>query len=113
MKKAGITILVLAIMVFLFEHQKPVLSTSEAVIQTVKCLNDPPGDLGIQPMNIKVESLTSEHISKTHLVEKSGLWNNITNRREWEITLHFNGKHTTVIVDAYTGECVSVYGPLS
>ncbi|WP_236560902.1 PepSY domain-containing protein [Pontibacillus sp. HMF3514] len=100
-------------MVFLYEHQKPVLSTSGALIQAVKCLNDPPEDLGIRPMNIEVDTLTSEHISKTHLVKKIGLWNSMTNHREWEITLKINGKHPTVIVDAYTGECVSVYGPLS
>ncbi len=53
-----------------------------------------------------------ENISAT-LNQKSGVWNQLTNRMQSEVTIKYNGIEPTIVMDAYTGSFIDIYGPLN
>jgi len=53
-----------------------------------------------------------ENISAT-LNQKSGFWNQLTNRMQSEVTIKYNGIEPTIVMDAYTGSFIDIYGPLN
>ena len=52
----------------------------------------------------------SENISVS-LHQKIRLWNKLTNIMEWEVTLTYQKQYPIVVIDAYTGKLIGVYGP--
>ncbi|WP_239431556.1 PepSY domain-containing protein [Sporosarcina sp. ACRSL] len=53
--------------------------------------------------------VTPENII-ANLIEREGRF---FNRYKWEITVIYNGKEPTVVIDAYSGKFIEIYGPLS
>ena len=47
------------------------------------------------------------------LNQKNGFWNKLTNKKQWEVTVKYNGIQPTVVIDAYTGKFIDLYGPLN
>ena len=65
-----------------------------------------------QYLDADLKEISIENIS-VFLNQKSGYWNELTNRKQWEVTIKYNGSEPTVIIDAYTGEFIDLYGPLN
>lgn len=39
--------------------------------------------------------------------------NKLLNKREWEVTLEYEGQQAVVVINAYTGEFMEIYGLLN
>lgn len=100
------------IIFFAFEYQKPVMTTGKALNQAISCVNNPPKRLDIKPNNYTLKDLQNVIM---RIDEKSGFFNQLTNQRELSVTLVFNngGEKPTVKMNAYSGKCIGVTGPLS
>ncbi|ALC85420.1 hypothetical protein AM499_06015 [Bacillus sp. FJAT-22090] len=59
-----------------------------------------------------LEELPPENIS-VQLIQRQGFWNELTNRMQWEVTIKYTGKESTVVIDAYNGEFMDLLGPLN
>ncbi|SDN90684.1 hypothetical protein [Bacillus sp. OK048] len=110
MKKVIIGIILVLIVLFAYEYQKPIMTTVDATIQAIDCVNNPPSQLAIKPINYTLEDLQTVH---TFIDAKSGYLNHVTNQREVSVTLVFKDKEPTVKMDAYSGKCIWVSGPLN
>ncbi|WHY77325.1 hypothetical protein QNH20_25170 [Neobacillus sp. WH10] len=110
LKKNVFCILVLLIICFTYEYQKPILTTGEAIDNAFLCLVFPPERLGIKAVDINYYDITLEKLS---IDKKSGFFNKFTNQRELSVTLKTkNGEEPTVRIDAYNGKCLEVTDPL-
>lgn len=106
MKKKVYRILVVLIIWFAYEYQKPVLTTEEATEDATICLLVPPKRLEIKPVEINWEDIAPVGFS---IEEKSGFFNRIMNQREMRVTLKKkDGEEITVRIDAYDGRCLEV-----
>lgn len=111
MKKIILGMIALLIIFFVYEYQKPIMTTGEATKQALVCLNNPPKKLGIKPFNLNLSDIKSGQMS---IDAKSGFFNNLTNKRELSVTLKFKGGlEPTFRMNAYNGECIEVTGPLN
>jgi len=86
------------------------MRTWEAVISAEKHLQNPPQEFSKSIPRINLEDIPVENIS-TVLNQKSGSWNQLTNRMQWEVTIKYSGIQPTVVMDAYTGKFIDIYGP--
>ena len=97
---------------FLYLYQSPIMSTGEAIIHAEKHLQNPPNEWRKSISNVDLKEIPIENVS-AFLKQKKGFWNELTNRKQWEVTIKYNGIEPTVIIDAYTGEFIDLYGPLN
>ncbi len=85
-------------------------TTEKATGYAGLCLENPPKRLGIKAVHLNWQDIKPEKFS---IVTKSGFFNQITNQREFSVTLKTkNGEELTVRMDAYNGRCLEVTGPL-
>lgn len=110
MNKIILGIVIVLIVFFAFEYQKPVMTTGNATQKAIACVNNPPKNLAIEPINFTFDDLQTVHLS---IDTKSGLFNQLTNHRELSVTLVFKGAEPTVKINAYNGKCIEVTGPLN
>ncbi|WP_214481950.1 hypothetical protein [Bacillus sp. SM2101] len=110
MKKIILWIVIVLIFFFALEYQKPVMTTYDAIKQAIACVSNPPERLAIKPVNYALKDLETV---QTSINVKSGFFNQLTNQRDLSITLVFNGAEATVKMDAYSGKCIAVTGPLN
>lgn len=111
MKKVILGIVIIIIIVFAYEYQKPVMTSVAITSNAMKCLNHPPKTLGIKPFNLTLSDIQSEH---TSIEAKSGFLSNLTNQRELSVKMKFKGGvEPTVKMNAYSGKCIGVTGPLN
>ena len=47
------------------------------------------------------------------LVPKKGIWNELRNNMQWEITIKTSDREYTVVMDARTGKFINLWGPFS
>ena len=100
-------------MIFLYIYQSPIMSTGDAIVNAEKHLQNPPKEWRKSISNADLKEISIENIS-VFLNQKSGYWNELTNRKQWEVTIKYNGSsEPTVVIDAYTGEFIDLYGPLN
>jgi hypothetical protein len=110
MKKVVFRILVILIIGFAYAYQTPMLTTGKATDYAALCLEIPPKRLGIKAVDLNWHDIKPEKFS---IDTKSGFYNQITNQREFSVTLKTkNGEVLTVRMDAYNGRCLEVTGPL-
>lgn len=100
------------LMIFLFQYQAPIISTDQVMNSMEKQLNDPPKEWGNSISIDDLKEITSGNI-RFNLSQKKGLWNELTNKKQWEIQIEYNGISSTFIIDAYTGKNIDIYGPLN
>jgi hypothetical protein len=110
MKKVIIGIILIFLVLFAYEYQKPFMTTGDATKQAIDCVNNPPRHLAIKPINYTLEDLQTVH---TSIDAKSGYLNHLTNQREVSVTLVFKDAEPTVKMDAYSGKCIGVSGQLN
>ncbi|MFN7252388.1 MAG: hypothetical protein ACK4M9_16645 [Anaerobacillus sp.] len=95
-----------------YEYQKPIMNSGEAMISAVDCINNPPDKMGIFADNIEIETIPNENIY-TYLSQQDGFYNKLMNKQKWEINLKYGDKAPTVVINAYSGKCINVYGPVN
>jgi hypothetical protein len=98
-------------MVSLYFYQSPMMSTWEAVMSVEKHLQNPPEEWGNSIPPIDVKEIPIENINAV-LSQQGGFWNQLTNRMQWEVTVKYSGIEPTVVMDAYNGKLINIYGPL-
>ncbi|MGB2872872.1 PepSY domain-containing protein [Psychrobacillus psychrotolerans] len=111
MKKILIGLVVTLVMFFLYFYQSPIISTGEAITNAEKYLLNPPQEWKNSVSFSGLEEIPPENIS-VYLTPKPGYWNQITNKMNWEVTIKHNVQESTIVMDAYTGEFINLYGPL-
>lgn len=106
-------ILLYALLTFLlaavaFLYQKPILTTDEAAMRAEGILKNPPAEWGNANLDAELKVMP-ENISANLVVSKGRFFS----RYQWEITVRYNDRMPTVIIDAYNGKYIDIYGPLS
>ena len=99
-------------MIFLYQYQSPIMSTGEAIFSAEKHLQSPPKEWEKSISYVNLKELPIENVS-AFLNQKNGFWNKLTNKKQWEVTVKYNGIEPTVVIDAYTGKFIDLYGPLN
>jgi len=112
LKKILLGLVVIMAMIFLYLYQSPVMSTGEAITSAEKHLQNPPKEWRKSISNVDLKGNPIENVS-AFLNQKNGFWNELTNRKQWEVTIKYNGIEPTVVIDAYTGKFIDLYGPLN
>ncbi|WP_316569465.1 hypothetical protein [Neobacillus sp. YIM B06451] len=113
MKKV-FTLVGMIIIIFLYLHQGNSLTTGEAIVRVMELSQDPPKEWrsSIHRHNSDLEEIPLEHI-RVELQHREGFWNEFFNGKQWEVTIKFGSSEPTIVLDAATGECIGVYGPLN
>lgn len=112
MKKVLIGLVVTLIMFFLYFYQSPTISTGEAINNAEKYFLNPPVQWKNSISFSGLEEIPPENIS-VNLTSKQGYWNEITNKMKWEVTIKHTGQELTIVMDAYNGEFMELYGILN
>lgn len=95
-----------------YQYQKPILETDEAIAIAKEHLQNPPEEWGDSFSDVQVQSVQVEDI-EIFLTQKEGLFNKLTNKRQWNVTIKAKDKSPTVVFNAYNGEFIDIYGPLN
>ena len=99
-------------MIFLYSYQYPVMSNEEAIASAIHYLQDLEDEKSNSLEKTDWNSTPSENI-RASLHQKSGFWNKLTNKMKWEVTLTYKKQYPVVVIDAYTGRLIGIYGPSS
>jgi plasmid maintenance system killer protein len=88
------------------------MNTGEAITQAEKHLQHPPNEWKNSMTNIDLKKIPPENIS-TALKQRTGFWSELTNKKQWEVTIKFKDTQPTVIMDDYSGKFIDLSGPLN
>ena len=88
------------------------MSSEEAIIEAEKYLLNPPKEWKLPSTFYGLEEVPEGNIS-VFLSKKSGFWNELFNRMKWEVEIKVSGMAPTVMIDAHTGDFITIYGPLN
>ncbi len=110
MKKILLGLVVVLAMIFLYLYQLPTLMTIEAIYSAERYLQNPPKELSKSISYLDLKEVPEENVSAV-LNQRSGFWNQLTNRMQWEVTIKYNDIQPTVVIDANTGKYIDIYGP--
>lgn len=86
------------------------LDTKDAVLKAEMYLNNPPEHTYLTPINVM--ELEGEQIH-TQLHNQTGMFNQLFNRMQWEVTFQFVYQGPTVIIDAYNGKLIQIIGAMN
>ncbi|MBD7984375.1 PepSY domain-containing protein [Sporosarcina sp. Sa2YVA2] len=112
MKKLLLVFLIIIAMFFSYSYQSPIMITWEAIDSAEKHLKNPPKEWGETFSDLDWNDTPLKNVSLS-LTPKSDFWSKLTNRMNWEVTIKNNGSEKTVVIDAYTGKLIDIYGPLN
>lgn len=114
MKKILSVLLVAFIISALYQHQKPILSSEEAIIQAYENLKNPPSKLEVNlpPAQIQLNDIPEGNI-QLQMRQQEGFSGRIFNHQQWEVTIRYGDVIPTIIMDAATGEVLDIFGPLN
>ena len=112
MKRILLGFVVIMAMLFLYLYKSPIMSTGEAMNSAEKHLQNPPKEWRKSIPYVDLEGIPIENVSVL-LSKKNGLWNELTNRKQWEVTVKYKGTESTVFIDAHTGSFIGIYGPFN
>lgn len=77
------------------------MSTVEAISSVERYLQKPPEERSKSISYVDLNEIQLENISAT-LNQKSGFWNQLTNRMQWEVTIKYNGIEPKIVMDFLT-----------
>lgn len=112
MKKILLGLVIIVAIIILYQYKSAILSTEEAIISIEKHLQNPPKEWRKSISYVDLKEIPIGNISAS-LNQKNGFLNELTNRKQWEVTVKYNGIDTTVVIDAHTGEFIDLYGSLN
>lgn len=110
MKKILLGLVIIIAMLILYQYKSPIMSSEEAIISIEKHLQNPPKASRKSISFIDLKEIPMENI-RAVLNQKNGFLNELTNRKQWEVTVKYNGIEPTVVIDAHTGDFINLYGP--
>ncbi|WP_251639548.1 PepSY domain-containing protein [Sporosarcina sp. NCCP-2716] len=102
----------IAVMVFLYMYQPPILSTDEAIIRAEEHLQHIPMEWERAFEENEFQDVPWGNFT-AELGPRRGVWNTLLHRQQWEVTVNHNGKEPTVVIDAYTGKFLEMWGLLN
>ena len=105
-KKILIVLVSALILCFLYFYKSPVISTDVAIHNAEKYLLNPPEEWANA---ISFTGFEDENIH-VHLAQKQGLWNELTNGMQWEVTIQSSELNATMIMDAHSGKVIDLIG---
>ena len=88
------------------------MGTGEAIISAEKILQNPPHEYRKTISYLDLKEIQMENIN-AFLYPKNGFFNELTNRKQWEVTIKYNGTEPTVVIDTHTGDFIDIYGPVN
>lgn len=88
------------------------MSTAEAIVRAENHLQNPPKEWGNSFSDHEWSDTPLENIDVL-LTQKKNFWSNLTNKMKWEVTIRNEGTEQTVVMDAYTGKLIEIYGLLN
>ena len=109
MKKILIALITALILCFLAFYNSPVISTDVAIHNAEQYLLNPPEEWANAISFTSFEELTDENIH-VYLAQKQGLWHDITNGMQWEVTIQSSEINATMIMDAHSGKVIDLIG---
>ena len=112
MKKLFFGLVILMAIIFSYSYQQPIMNIGEAIASAEQHLQNPPKEWGETFSNVDWNDTPAENVSAS-LTQKDNLWNTLMNRMNWEVTIKNSGQEPTVVMDAYTGKFIEIYGPLN
>lgn len=110
MKKILLGLVIIIAMLILYQYKSPIMSSEEAIISIEKHLQNPPKASRQSISIIDLKEIPMENI-RAVLNQKNGFLNELTNRKQWEVTVKYNDIEPTVVIDAHTGDFINLYGP--
>lgn len=112
MKRIMLTICIITLFGFAYSYQKPTLETNQAIVQVNKHLVTPPEEWKASFPKVE-DGIVPWKVNRTELTKRQGFWSGLTNERKWEVVLEYESKQVTVVLNAYTGEFIEMYGSLN
>ncbi|WP_438311386.1 PepSY domain-containing protein [Sporosarcina sp. FA9] len=112
MKKLLFGLVIIMAMIYSYSYQLPIMSTWEAIDSAEKHLQNPPEEWGKSFSDRDWNDTPLENVI-VEIKQKNNFWSNLANRVNWEVTIKNNGIVPTVVIDAYTGKLIEIYGPLN
>lgn len=112
MKKLLAGLVIIIAMIVPYSYQLPIMSTAEAIDRAEKHLQNPPKEWGNSFADYDWSDTPLENIDVS-LTQKKNFWSNLTNKMKWEVTIRNEGTEQTVVMDAYTGKLIEIYGLLN
>ncbi|MFJ7648646.1 hypothetical protein ACIQ1H_13985 [Lysinibacillus sp. NPDC097279] len=112
MKRLLLGLVVITIMIFLYIYKSPIMSSGEAIIKAEEILQNPPKEWRNTISYLDLKEIQMDNIN-VFLYPKNGLLNELTNRKQWEVRIEYNGIEPTVVIDAHTGSLINIYGPMN
>lgn len=114
-EKSKIAVVVVAVFIalLLFYYQRPVLTSGEALLLAVEYLQKPQEGYS-DSLILRKDVMDLQHEDyRSSLTFKQGFFSELLNRRQWEVTIKYEGMELTIVLDAITGEFITIYGPLN
>lgn len=112
MKRILLAICIIALFGIAYTYQSPILETNQAIYLAKKHLVTPPKEWQASFPKVKGQVVPWK-VKRVELVKRRGFWCELMNMRKWEITMEYEGQEATVVLNAYTGEFIEIYGPLN
>lgn len=112
LKKLLIGLSIFLIMIFLYSYQKPIISSEKAIASAKLYLQNQEEAMSKSLEKFDWTNTPSENISVS-LNQKYDFWSKLTNKVDWEVRINYQGQEPTVIINAYTGKLIEIYGPLN
>ena len=112
MKKIFIILAVSVAVCFIYFYKSPVLSSDAALIYAENYLLKPNEEDWGMGSFIGLEGIPEENIS-VNLSQKSGFWNELLNRMQWEVSIKSPEMNSTIVLDAHTGKFIGFFGAFS
>jgi len=112
LKKLLFGLVIIIVIIISYSYQLPIMSTSEAIDSAEKHLQNPPKEWEKTLSGLDGNDAQLENVSLS-LTPKSNFWSKLTNRMNWEVTIKNSDSEPTVVIDAYTGKLIEIYGPLN
>lgn len=114
MKKWVIPIFIIFFAMVYIYQQNPMV-TGQAIVHSVELLQNPSEEWGDSNPTLdlsELKALQPDNVEAT-LNTRQGLLYKLLNRKQWEVTIKFEGHEPTVVFDATTGKLIGLYGPLN
>ncbi|MBD7908428.1 PepSY domain-containing protein [Sporosarcina gallistercoris] len=112
MKRILLTLCAITLFGFVYSYQKPIIETNQAIHQAKQYLVAPPEEWKVSFSKVEDEIVPWE-VNRTELTKQQGFFWGLMNKRKWEVEFKYESQQVTVLLNAYTGEFVGIYGPLN
>lgn len=112
MKKILLILAVSVAVCFIYFYNSPVLSSDAALFHAEKYLLNPNEEEWGTVIFNGLEGIPEENIG-VNLSQKSGFWNELLNRMQWEVSIKSPEMNSTIVLDAHTGKFIGYFGAFS